>query len=782
MKTNAIENNFSGGEISPTVVGREDLPIYKQVAEWIQNFIVLPQGCLVYRYGTKYVHHTRLNRPAEFIPFEYNDIQSYLIEVTDQKFRFYKSTGIVTETGINITGITNSNPGVITVSAHGYSVGQEFFVNGVEGMTGINGKSFIVSGATTNTITLKDEFGNAASTIDFGTYTSGGTVSRVYEIDSPFLEADIFNLQWAQKADGMYIVNRNYEPRLLLRMGDANWTLSTYTRSPDPFDGPGKWPGAVCFTSDSRLVFGGTTNEPETFWGSRTPDPTAGDRFDNFDTGGTSPVATSSYKFTLAALQGKVDSIRWISNTNKYLVIGTFGSVRNAYGSNVDSPPTPLAINIKTVSPFGVLLTQPAPNGAQIFYTQRDGGNIRSLDYSFEIQDYESTDRNLISLHITKTGIKKITKQSGNPEILWAARNDGVLIGLTYVNSTREQKYGWHRHEIGGNAVVETVASLSRETLTDRVYICANRTINGNTVRYVEYITDKVEFPEPVDFFTNRNTSVDDDKRYNNVLYEAQKNCVQVDAASVYDGYNLFPSITMTPGTGANIVDSIGVVFTTSAPMFTSSMVGREIWKRYNSKGIGGGRARIDTVTDSTHASCTILSPFDNSSSISTTQWALTTASVSGLGYLEGATVQIVKDGSVQDVQVVQNGRATTQSQGSKIVVGLGYTGVMKTVAVNAGGQTGPAVSKIKNIKEFFLRMLNGGGISFGTSLYYLQDIVFDTTARVTGRPVPLFTGIKQITYEDGHEREKHLYLVQEKPLPCTILSLEPYTVTTEKG
>lgn len=771
-------SNFSNGEISPQVVARNDLPLYKSIAEWVQNYVVLPQGGVQYRNGTSYVHHTRLHSKAVFIPFVFNDIQAYLIEATDQKFRFYTRNGVITETGVVVTGITASNPGVVTAPTHGFAAGDEVFLNDVNGMAAINGRSYIVAGPTTNTFILNDEFGNAVNTTSFGGYVSGGTAARVYEIDSPYAEIHLEELQYAQKADGMYIVHQQYEPRRLTRAGITNWTLGTYARDADPFTGVGDWPGAVSFTSDSRLVMGGTVNNPETIWGSRTPAPT-GDRFDNFDDGGASPTTTHAYRFTLAPLTGKVDTIRWFSNTDKFLVIGTFGSVRRMYGAAQDQPATPTNVNIRAVNAFGAANARPVPNGNELFYIQRDGGMIRSIEYDYTIDSYQSLDKNLVSEHIPYSGIKCITRQAGNPEILWGVRNDGRLVGLTY--NDKENKYGWHRHKMGQGAV-EWVATLPREQQRDQLWCIVRRVVNGRTVRHVEYMTDPVQFPLRLDFFTDVLSETDDDRRYKNTLYEAQKQSIHLDSSVFYDGSLLTDTTSITPAAGALTENTINVVFTASGNFFNATMVGRNIWKKYDSDGFGGGRARIDEYISATQVRCTILSPFNTLDAILAGDWYLTASRLSGLSHLEGLTVGIIRDGSVQGTQVVQNGQLTLDAQGSTITVGLLYTGLIKTVGLDQGGQSGPALTKVKNTPELFFRILNTGAFKAGTNLYECEPVEFDSTDRVTGRPVPLRTGSERVLNFDSYEREKHIYILQDRALPCTILAIESYTVTTEKG
>src|SRR5690349_12229326 len=98
-KLNATFADFSDGEISYKMRGRSDLPVFKSTAEWIQNWISLPQGPTIFRPGTQYIHHTRRHNKGVLIPFVFNDIQAYLLEFTEGFIRFYNSSGIITQLG-----------------------------------------------------------------------------------------------------------------------------------------------------------------------------------------------------------------------------------------------------------------------------------------------------------------------------------------------------------------------------------------------------------------------------------------------------------------------------------------------------------------------------------------------------------------------------------------------------------------------------------------------------------------------------------------------------------
>lgn len=78
--------------------------------------------------------------------------------------------------------------------------------------------------STTQTMVL--EFGD--SYIRF--HTQGSTLlsgGSPYEVATPYLEADLFDLHYVQSADVLTIVHPNYAPRELRRLGATSWTLTT---------------------------------------------------------------------------------------------------------------------------------------------------------------------------------------------------------------------------------------------------------------------------------------------------------------------------------------------------------------------------------------------------------------------------------------------------------------------------------------------------------------------------------------------------------------------------
>lgn len=73
---------------------------------------------------------------------------------------------------MQVTGLTNANPGVVTTSInHGFSTGQVIQINGATGVTGINAINFTI------TVLSQTTFSIGINTSTLGTYTGNGIVT-----------------------------------------------------------------------------------------------------------------------------------------------------------------------------------------------------------------------------------------------------------------------------------------------------------------------------------------------------------------------------------------------------------------------------------------------------------------------------------------------------------------------------------------------------------------------------------------------------------------------------
>ena len=475
-------SSFTAGEISPRLEGRVTLEKYREGLSDLTNMVSMPHGGVQRRPGTEYLGEVKDSSvKTRLIPFQFKTSDTYILEFGDQVMRVFRNgLQVLTGSAKTITGVTQANPGVVTSTAHGYSNGDEIYIDGIGGMTELNGRNYRVANVTANTFTLQNLFGADMDTTGFAAYTSGGLADEIYEIATPYAEADLFNLRYAQSADTMYIVHPSYEIRILSRTGSAAWSLSTatLTGAPSPsLTGANNRPSVVTFF-EQRLVFGNSNNNPQTLWFSKNGD------YLNFTVG---TADDDALVYTIASNQ--VNAIRYFSAT-RVLTVGTSGG-EYVVTATSDGPITPTTTLIRKYSNYGTSTVAPVQVADVTLFLQRGGRKIREFKYVGDInaEAYQAPDVSILAEHITSGGITDFAYQQEPDSVIWMVRTDGTLVGMTY--RREEQVVAFHKHVLGGSfnggqAVVESIATLPTDSGEDELYIIVKRTINGQTKRYVE--------------------------------------------------------------------------------------------------------------------------------------------------------------------------------------------------------------------------------------------------------------------------------------------------------
>ena len=82
QKVRIPQNSFQYGEISDNTIMRTDSPIYAASAQSLENMIVLPEGAVKKRHGTKFIYkNTRTNKDLHLAPFIFDDNEQYVIGI-----------------------------------------------------------------------------------------------------------------------------------------------------------------------------------------------------------------------------------------------------------------------------------------------------------------------------------------------------------------------------------------------------------------------------------------------------------------------------------------------------------------------------------------------------------------------------------------------------------------------------------------------------------------------------------------------------------------------------
>lgn len=235
------------------------------------------------------------------------------------------------------------------------------------------------------------------------------------------------------------------------------------------------WPSQVAFYRE-RLVFA---------TGQQLDFSVAGD-FENFEDKNESGEVASDMAIAIEVASDQVNTVEWLAPGDG-LLIGTAGGEFLCQELTTDEPFGPGNVKIAQQSLFGSKSVIPVQVGEAILFVQRSGRKLRELTYEFSSNKYKSSDLTVLAEHITRGGIQDIVYQQEPHNIVWAVRNDGLLLGFTF---NREQDVlGWHRHPLGGDGIVECVEVIPcPDGSQDDLWMIVRRTIDGQTKRYIEYL------------------------------------------------------------------------------------------------------------------------------------------------------------------------------------------------------------------------------------------------------------------------------------------------------
>lgn len=498
----------------------------------------------------------------------------------------------------------------------------------------------------------------------------------------------------------------------------------------------GTYPATVSYFQQRR-VYGYSLNQPDTYWFSQ---PGA---FTNYD----SRIPTiDSDSITGSPWSVEVNGIQWMLPMPGGLVVFTGQQAWQLTGNGGSS------LNPQSITPTSQQAQPQAYNGISptvppvridndIVYVQAKGSIYRNLSYELLSNIYTGADLTLNSSQLFNGFTIKEHAWSEEPyKVLWAARNDGTALSLTFVKS--QEVAGWARHDTNG--YFESVCSIT-ELPVDAVYWAVQRFPGDNTAYMIERQDNRrwaslddiwcvdcgLSLPQPTPDATLRASSATGLGSITGVIdligganYSIGTTARIIDDKGEGPGTGAIPDLTIIGGVitavtfqpsqqgsgyirpALEIVDPAGsaggsgasanpvlnnsATFTASAAVFSGADIGSVIR-------MGGGIATVITFTDSQHVIGQITTPITdlrpNSGGIVSPQtsgnWTLTSpvSTISGLKYLAGATVTGVADGvEISPVVVPATGIIALPQPSTNVVVGLGFTAQLQSAYLNGDG------------------------------------------------------------------------------------------------
>ncbi|WP_245628667.1 hypothetical protein [Salidesulfovibrio brasiliensis] len=677
--------NFTAGELSPRLEGRVDISRYFNGCRTLENFLVHPHGGAWRRSGFRFMAEALGDGPGLFIPFEFNEEHTYLLEL-----------GVVDE----------------GVCMRVFHAGEPVMAEGAE-----------------------------------------------YRLDLPYAPEELAALRYAQSGDHLVVVHPAHPPKTLTCNGAADWLLETmvFKGAPECWK-DGNYPSCVAF-HEERLVLAATPDRPATIWLTRVGDktdmrlktreaplsdwrdfvcsgtgmgksgesitvkdgglfekgcgfrgrnaddelryyqyvggkifePDGADRTVTFGTDieavhdadgvldeecwvccevgdrveappGEEPLDDDAVEVTLSGRQA--NGIRFLVSKAR-LWVGCSGGEWTVSGAGSGEPITPAGVRAAHEGTCGAEQHLPETLDFASLFIQRGGRKVREMAYRFDADAYVSSDLTLLSGHVTGPGVTALACVQEPDPIIFCLRRDGILCALT---RHRDQDVtAWSR--------IVTEALWRRSAA-----------------------------------FTHRERGAT----------SCGSSCAGPRAA--------------------------WSVATWSGWIRSSAAIRR---RRFVDSGV--------------------------------TREGDPSNEVEGLAHLAGRTVSVLADGAVhRDVTVSPEGTLKLDLEASVVHAGLGYSSTIRPMRLEAGSARGTAQTKRKRVLNVSVRFYETLGGKVGSTPERLERIHFRTPETSMGEAPQPWSGDRSVPFPRGWQRDDSILVVQDQPLPMTVLLIVPKLVINE--
>lgn len=500
----------------------------------------------------------------------------------------------------------------------------------------------------------------------------------------------------------------------------------------DPFAAAGDWPGCSTW-HDGRQWFARTDKGPQTLWASQSA---------NFKNMSVSEPTRDSDAITRTIASREVNEIRFLLSLNSLLVFTSGGEWKCWAGSQSDII-TPANTNLKPQGYTGSAHVPPIVSGNSALFVTPSGRKVRDLAYDLGADSWAGKDVGILAGHLFEgLQIEEWAYARDPDSIVWCVRSDGTLLGFTYLKE--HDVYAWSRHVTAGR--VESVCAIQERNET-ALYMSVRRAVNGVARCYVERLASR--------------------------LFADVHAAWCVDSGRRYDGWNTDPAKTLTI-TASNYAAGAVVALSASGHLpFSATSLGQKIILR-----IGEDQAAMTVVafTDPAHVTATLDTAVPPAiQAVPLSDWAMATAALSGLWHLEGRSVAILADGSVQPPTIVTNGTITIPRAAGRILVGLPYVCDLETLNIEVNGVGGAPTlqGRPKRVQEVVLRVKATRGLAVGPDAGHLTEIK-EREAENHGAPTLLTTGDERVLVDPSWNGNGRILLRQAWPLPATVVAIAP--------
>lgn len=570
-----------------------------------------------------------------------------------------------------------------------------------------------------------------------------------YEVATPYTAAQLADLDYVQSADVMYLVHPSHAPRKLSRLSLTNWTLTT----PELQDGP-----YLPINSTT------TTLSPAATTGTGITLTASAATFVSTDVGRSVRIFNGSPQTWGWAVITAYTSSTQVTISIKRNFGATTATAQwrlGAYSGTTGYPETTFLVEERlgfaggTYEPFALHLGE--TSDYESFAPSEPDGQV--------------VDSNAITVNV----IGGAGATGRVDKIKWVTGDEkGILIGTTAGE--------WLlRGSSTSAAVTPSDKQLRQITSIGSANVKPVRL--GNVVLFTQRAKRKVRelaYAFEIDGFRATDLSLLAEHMFKAGVKEmAYQQEPQSIAWAVMDDGGL---ITLTYDReqevvgwakqklgGTNVqVQSVASIpspdGTTDDVWFAVKRTVDGVAKQYIER-LGEIKTTLGDVVDSYFVDC---GKYVSSTSFTT---------VTGLDHLNGDDVAVLADGATHPDKTVATNQITLDRSATAAAVGYAYTSLLETLRIELNLSAGTSQGKLRRIHKIFVRFHETVGGKAGPSVDKLDNILFRSSAAPMSAAIPLFSGDKEVFFNGNYDREGHIVIQQDQPLPMTLLGMFPELV-----
>lgn len=823
-RVHELYSSFNAGELSARLAARLDFVKYPAGLETCENIIVLSEGGATRRPSTRYVAEVKSSSVKGRIkPFQFSTVQAYVLQLADSAMRFIRHQAQITVANTdaaisngtftsNITGWDDvstggagnqishdATNGRLTLETSGTAADDIGWAEQDVTTTNTNQEHVIKfrvmgapgdkiefqvgtasSGAQTLTAVEKEvgyhcvaftpttspfyvQFRNRGLNADKDVQIDDVSIidNSAVEIDTPWAEAELYDVEGPQSADVLYLFHDDTPTYKLQRFGHTTWSLvevpwqdgpyldlnlTSTTLTPSATSGV-----AVTVTASSIVGINDNTGFQTTDIGRlvRIDNPASGIAWGwGIIVGWTSTtVVTVHVKKAFAATTADV---RWKlgswSETTGYPQVATFFEERLYAANTTDQPQT-------------------------LWASQKDDfENQKPDDDDDTVEADDAFSRTLSAdtvdaIYWLSAGENSLAIGTSGGE--WIPKSEGATLTALDITIRRQTTHGSAKIQPMRVGSVVLFAQRAKRKLREfglSAQSVADTYVAPDMSRLAQHITlggivemAFAEEPESIAWI------VRNDGQLLSMTYRRDEDVVgwgrHIIGGSFGSGNAVVESVTVIPG-----ADGAGQV--------QDSTPRDEVWLIVKRTINGATKRYIEFFERSLENGDDQEDAYYADSLVTYDGAAATT--MTGLGHLEGETVKVWADGAIHPDKTVASSQITLDSSKSVVQMGLAYTHKLKPLKIAAGNPAGTPVGKIKRIYGVTFVLLNSHTISFGPDSDTLTEKDFRTVSDAMDEAAPLFTGEKFYEFPGAWTRDARIVIESDDPAPFTLLAMAP--------